>query len=325
MSDSECNDASAMALSLIAGYSSENSDSDDSDDGISVVIHKTPQPRKQSYGNKENNLIGKKRHHPSSTTPAVPTPGGGRGRGVKVQRTESVLDNVHRPEMEEKVERVPLPSTVLTMFDKTAEQEALDQAQYQGRIRSFPHEKNNWASFFYIDASDLDLDDIRKFLLEELDMVEPTEDAHVSLSRTVSLRHHWIDPIIQGVTNGAKDVDRFTVKLDKLQVYCNDERTRTFVGLKASNTTGIKQLNKVTQVINNIFTQFSLPKFYNPASFHVSLVWCLGDKTKELGALLPSLEMKMLDIIEDVDDFGKVFIKMAHCKSGNRFFDFKLK
>lgn len=59
--------------------------------------------------------------------------------------------------------------------------------------------------------------------------------------------------------------------------------------------------------------------------FHVSLVWCLGDKTKEISAILPALEMKMLDLIEDVDDFGKVFIKMAHCKSGNRFFDFKLK
>ena len=37
----------------------------------------------------------------------------------------------------------------------------LDQAQFQGRIRSFPHEKNNWASFIYIDVSDLELDEIR--------------------------------------------------------------------------------------------------------------------------------------------------------------------
>ena len=33
----------------------------------------------------------------------------------------------------------------------------------------------------------------------------------------------------------------------------------------------------------------------------------------------------MLDVIEEVDDFGKLFVKAAHCKSGNRFFDFKLK
>jgi hypothetical protein len=312
-----------MALSLIASYSSDNSDSsDDSDDGISVVIHKNPQhaayKRQQATPNrnaKNDNNKTKKR--------SVSLSGGTHARTrVKLQKTESVLDNVHRPELEEKSESIPLPSTVLTMFDKTQEQEELDQAQYQGRVRSFPHEKNNWASFIYVDVSDLELDEIRNFLLTEIE-VELTEDVHVSLSRTVSLRHHWIDPVIQGITNGVKDIDRFTIKLDKLQVYCNDERTRTFIGLQA--TTGVKQLTKLTQVVNSVFHEYSLPKFYNPPKFHVSLVWCLGDKTKEISAILPALEMKMLDLIEDVDDFGKVFIKMAHCKSGNRFFDFKLK
>eukprot|EP00088_Acartia_fossae_P047691 TRINITY_DN5177_c1_g1_i2.p1 TRINITY_DN5177_c1_g1~~TRINITY_DN5177_c1_g1_i2.p1 ORF type:complete len:320 (+),score=93.02 TRINITY_DN5177_c1_g1_i2:111-1070(+) len=319
-----------MALSLIASYDSDNTDSDDSDDGISVVIHKNPQhainaakkANKNEPGNSEKN--NKKKRSIGSVLSASAL---ARAR-IKAAKTESVLDNVHRPEFDmvknssEETAAIPLPSTVLTMFDKTEEQEALDQAQFNGRIRSFPHEKNNWASFIYIDVSDLDLDEVRNMLMSEME-VEATEDAHVSLSRTVSLRHHWIDPVIQGITNGAKDIDRFTVKLDKLQVYCNDERTRTFVGLQA--TTGVKQLTKLTQVVNNVFQEFSLPKFYNPPSFHVSLVWCLGDKTKQIGALLPSLEMKMLDLIEDVDDFGKIFIKDAHCKSGNRFFDFKLK
>jgi len=312
-----------MALSLIAGYSSDNSDSSDSDDGISVVIHKNPQHatslKKQTSNNVRNEPKSKKR--PASLTNGGPIAGQARTK-FKMMKSESVLDNVHRPELEEKVESIPLPSTVLTMFDKTKEQEELDEAQHQGRIRSFPHEKNNWASFIYVDVSDLDLDEIRNFLVTELE-VEPTEDVHVSLSRTVSLRHHWIDPVIQGITNGVKDIDRFTIKLDKLQVYCNDERTRTFVGLQA--TTGIRQLTKLTQVVNTVFQEFSLPKFYNPPKFHVSLAWCLGDRTKELNAILPALEMKMLDLIDDVDDFGKVFIKMAHCKSGNRFFDFKLK
>lgn len=315
-----------MALSLIANYSSDNSDdSDDSDDGISVVIHKNPhhalkRPAPNDFNKDKNG--GRNAKKRQSLPNGVSGPAAQARARVKVAKTESVLDNVHRPELEEKFESIPLPSTVLTMFDKTKEQEELDQAQFQGRIRSFPHEKNNWASFIYIDVSDLELDEIRNFLLNELE-VEPTEDAHVSLSRTVSLRHHWIDPVIQGITNGLKDIDRFTIKIDKLQVYCNDDRTRTFVGLEA--TTGVKPLTKLTQVVNATFQQFSLPKFYNPPKFHVSLVWCLGDKTKEINAILPALEMKMLDLIEDVDDFGKIFIKEAHCKSGNRFFDFKLK
>jgi len=302
-----------MALSLLAGYSSECSDSD-SDDGISVVIHKNPQPKKTSSHNDRSKPVRSKRPAPpASSTNKVKT---------KFQKTESVLDNAHNPEYDEPQTCIPLPSTVLTMFDKTEEQEALDQWVHGGRLRSFPHEKNNWASFVYIDVSDLDLDDVRTFILKELEL-EPTEDTHVSLSRTVSLRHHWIDPVIQGVTNSFKEIDRFTLKLDKLQVYCNDEKTRTFVGLES--TGGVMQLNKLSKAVDRVFRDFSLPSFYYPPSFHVSLGWCLGNKTKEIQKQLESLDLKMLDVIEDVDDFGKVFVKEAHCKSGNRFFDFKLK
>ena len=43
------------------------------------------------------------------------------------------------------------------------------------------------------------------------------------------------------------------------------------------------------KVVNTVFQEFSLPKFYNPPKFHVSLAWCLGDRTKELNAILPAL------------------------------------
>jgi hypothetical protein len=42
----------------------------------------------------------------------------------------------------------------------------------QGRVRSFPHEKNNWASFVYIDVSDIDLDDVRNFLVKVKTMLK---------------------------------------------------------------------------------------------------------------------------------------------------------
>jgi len=302
-----------MALSLLASYSSDESDSD-SDDGINVVIHKNPQPKRAHQSSQERAKPNRPKRPVSTTGAKVRT---------KAAKTESVLDNLHHPEFDEPQEAIPLPTTVLTMFDKTAEQEELDQAAlHKGRVRSFPHEKNNWASYIYIDVSDLELDEVRSFLVRELE-IEPTEDSHVSLSRTVSLRHHWIDPVIQGITTAFREVDRFTMKLDKLQVYCNDERTRTFVGLQA--TGGTKQLSKLSKAVDCVLRDFSLPSFYYPPSFHVSLGWCLGNKQKEISKILPALELKMLDVIEDVDDFGKVFVKMAHCKSGNRFFDFKLR
>jgi hypothetical protein len=48
------------------------------------------------------------------------------------------------------------------------------------------------------------------------------------------------------VSQHLRDIERFTLKLDRLRVYTNDERTRTFVGLQASG--GLKQLNKMSQV-----------------------------------------------------------------------------
>ena len=57
--------------------------------------------------------------------------------------------------------------------------------------------------------------------------------------------------MIQGITTAFRDIDRFTIKLDKLQVYCNDERTRTFVGLES--TGGVMQLKKLSKAVDNVF------------------------------------------------------------------------
>jgi hypothetical protein len=51
---------------------------------------------------------------------------------------------------------------------------------------------------------------------------------------------------VGAVSQHLRDIERFTLKLDRLRVYTNDERTRTFVGLQASG--GLKQLNKMSQV-----------------------------------------------------------------------------
>ena len=118
-----------MALSLIANYSSDNSDdSDDSDDGIIVVIHKNPhhalkRPAPNDFNKDKNG--GRNAKKRQSLPNGVSGPAAQARARVKVAKTESVLDNVHRPELEEKFESIPLPSTVLTMFDKTKEQEVI--------------------------------------------------------------------------------------------------------------------------------------------------------------------------------------------------------
>ena len=112
------------------------------DDGISVVIHKNPQHatslKKQTSNSAKNDPKSRKR--PASLANGGPLAAQARTK-FKMMKTESVLDNVHRPEMEEKVESIPLPSTVLTMFDKTKEQEVgLQNSLYLG-ANSIPLKK----------------------------------------------------------------------------------------------------------------------------------------------------------------------------------------
>ena len=103
----------------------------------------------------------------------------------------------------------------------------------------------------------------------------------------------------------------------------NDDKTRTFVGLEA--TSGVKDLQKLTTNVDYCFSEYKLPVFYYPPSFHVSLGWCLGDMRSQIRARLQKLELKLVDILEDDGDLGRFCVKNVHCKTGNKIFQFKLK
>ena len=165
-------------------------------------------------------------------------------------------------------------------------------------------------------------DDAKNFILKELNL-EPIEHHHLSLSRVVSFRHHWIEPFIQSIKSQLESQRSFHLSLDKLQVYANDDRTRTFVGLEAS--VGMKDLQKVTYSVDKCLKEFNLPSFYYPPSFHVSLGWCLGDMRTQIRQKLQKTELKLVDILDDDDDLGRMVVKNIHCKSGNKVFEFKLK
>lgn len=56
------------------------------------------------------------------------------------------------------------------------------------------------------------------------------------------------------------------------------------------------------------------------ASFHVSVLWCLGDKKKALDELKSEMQL-ILDqkLVESVIDF-QIDVKRFHCKIGNKLF-----
>jgi len=344
-----------MALTLLQGYSShsDSSDTESEDDGIVVTIdrrvisgdkpsikkpqHRTgdrPGPKCQPrpsdihthppHGNKRPHP--RTQDHPSSKRkpemkwekPCSPPVG-----PVAVPVTVvSTLDMPHYDlgqNLNEADSLVPLPREINDMFAEDEEDERArdDPALHEGRLRSFAHSKNSWASYVFIDLAELDLGEARNLLVEQLDM-EPILNPHLSLSRVVSLRHHWLDPLMESLKQSLGMETRFHLSLDKLQVFVNDEGTRTFVGLTAS--AGWPQLTRISRRVDSCLAEYSLPHFYRPPTFHCSLAWCLGDRRAAIRACLQKLSLQLVDCLDD----DVHLVRTVNCKAGNKQFKFNL-
>ena len=153
---------------------------------------------------------------------------------------------------------VPLPRAINDMFQE--EEEVVDDpALHEGRSRSFAHQANSWATYIYLDTKAFDLEEARDLLVKELDL-EPIPNPHLSLSKVVSLRHHWLQPLTSSLQNSFGLERKFYLGLDKLQVYVNDECSRTFVGLTAG--AGWGQLSRLTKRVDSALQEYNLPPFY---------------------------------------------------------------
>ncbi|XP_064130042.1 U6 snRNA phosphodiesterase 1 isoform X5 [Loxodonta africana] len=101
-------------------------------------------------------------------------------------------------------QRLPVPDSVLNMFPSTEEGPEDDSAKHGGRVRTFPHERGNWATHVYIpyEAGE-DFLDLLDMLLPHAQTCVPRlvrmEEFHLSLSQSVVLRHHWILPFVQAL------------------------------------------------------------------------------------------------------------------------------
>lgn len=312
------------SLSLLQDYQtdSESEEEEEEEDGIVVTIDKKVLSDSSSRPSLKRPLpsIKPKVSQPVGLSPKKKL------KPNKLNIKESVIDtqlNV-QPFLNNVPDTIPLPSVINTMFSRTEEDDSVhdDPSLHEGRVRSFSHEKNNWASYVYIDLQDCDLDEARNFLTSELEL-EPIEKKHLSISRVVSLRHHWLQPLVDNLRKELSQEKVFHLSLDKLKVYVNDEKTRTFVGLEASG--GCKQLSRLTEKVDGCLREFSLPPFYRPPSFHCSLGWCLGDQRSRIQPRLQKLQLKMVDLLEDDEDIGRLDVRQVTAKTGNKIFQFQLR
>lgn len=90
------------------------------------------------------------------------------------------------------------------------------------------------------------------------------EEFHVSLTRTVALRFHWIDSFVEGVKKISENSNQFAMELTDVKVYCNDDKTRTFLGICCENN---EALNDLTEALNKLLNEYQLPHFYEVRVF----------------------------------------------------------
>ncbi|XP_076588770.1 U6 snRNA phosphodiesterase 1 isoform X2 [Chaetodon auriga] len=233
-----------------------------------------------------------------------------------------------KPKTEEQVPkaRLPLPGCLLAMFPEDVDSQTEEPALHGGRIRSFKHERGNWATYVYLPYHP---EEEFMELLEELLSATRAhgvdlslqEEFHLSLSQTVVLRHHWIQPFTQSLRTGLVHCKRFVCSAGRLRVYCNAERTRTFLGMEVC--TGHAQLLDLVQSVDRTMTEFRLDTFYKDPSFHVSLAWCVGDMTAQMEECIQELQ----SLIDDHEE-GPFLLRLncveLRCRTGNKTFSFPL-
>ncbi|XP_033213360.1 U6 snRNA phosphodiesterase isoform X2 [Belonocnema kinseyi] len=223
-------------------------------------------------------------------------------------------------------DRLPLPQSIKTWKGVDHHTEVTDDpSQHEGKIRSFKHERGTWATLVYI------LYKPSETLLSWMNLIRTHhsiedgkifEEFHVSLTRTVPLKFHWIDSFVEGVKKISENSNQFAMELTDVKVYCNDNKTRTFLGICCEND---EALNDLTEALNKLLNEYLLPRFYEEASHHVSFLWCLDNQEERLKVKLPSLSSSLRNFIAENPQESYVQVQELHCKVGNRLYTFNLR
>ncbi|XP_026872975.2 U6 snRNA phosphodiesterase isoform X2 [Electrophorus electricus] len=277
-----------------------------------------------SSSDEENEVVNRKRQ---KLNPDVKDASAPRKREFTTHDSESRVTTGAVGHQGDPRKVLPLPARVLEMFGDSEEEHVDDCSQHGGRLRAFEHERGNWATYIYLPYEP---EDVFLELLDELlsgaaghgVALVRADEFHISLSKTVVLHHHWIQPFVRSLRTGLAPCRRFVCSADKLKVYSNHEKTRTFLGMEVY--AGHSQLLEVMRRINETMEEFSLCTFYKNPSFHVSLAWCVGDFTAKLQDACLSELQRLVDSHEAGPFQIRLNCRELRCKTGNKVFLFPL-
>lgn len=206
----------------------------------------------------------------------------------------------------------------------------------QGKVRTFPHVEGNYATNVYIPVR-LSVDQRQQLdtvitqlqgLVAEIQPVVENKDGqvrgglnstlaeaaqyHLSLSRTVPIKFYQIQPLVSDLRSRLKGISSFEVSLAGLEVFLNDDRSRTFVAVNVSE--GVAEVRQIIARVDKVAKAQGLPTYYKDPKPHVSFAWVAGDKENELRTALATLKTETLFASHTL----KIQVNSVECRTGQR-------
>ncbi|XP_011172829.1 U6 snRNA phosphodiesterase isoform X2 [Solenopsis invicta] len=224
------------------------------------------------------------------------------------------------------IKLLSLPASILSWKGVEYNEEVIDDPlDHNGRVRSFKHERGNWVTLIYINYTSSDcfhtwINSVLSKLPVEGSIIS---NLHISLSRTLVLKFHWIESFVESIKQSCRKFNKFVLQFTDIRVYCNEERTRTFLGIYCRDEDGM--LKCLTDVFDNVLAEYQLPSFYKDTSYHISFFWCLGDKRACLKEILPSLTSSLNKFLAENMEEAYMHVNDIQCKIGNKCYTFELK
>lgn len=131
----------------------------------------------------------------------------------------------------------------------------------------------------------------------------------------------------------------FCLEIVGIKIYCNDDKSRSFIALKVDHNSS-QHLQRIVKQIDRVLKDFHLPEFYEvdnfflwyppclisfilmkvtyflqDPSFHLSILWTHGDKVKVL-------ETALKDFTSEIHK--SVIVDRVNCRIGNKYYQYLL-
>ena len=207
-----------------------------------------------------------------------------------------------------------------SFFDKKVTKAEVNKDR--NRIRVKEHVHGNWPTIIYIpinikkdeEAEEEELlkrirSEFKDFELVQVDPLSPetsTFPFHLSLSRTLYVKDHQKELFKEKIREALKFKEfPDKLKLEKVEIYLNDEMTRTFIAIDLEND---ERIIKLIESIDKILKDFGLPIYYKAPKLHFSLFWCKGNQMEKLRKFkIEEVNLKGFEV--EVDE---IFIKCGN-------------